>query len=417
MNACRPVADGASPAGTPSEQPAPQPRKNCSRSPALPASIWVQMEFKCPHCGKVLEVDAASAHQHGDCPACGRDLEIPDPPAEPQAPHVPEIHIGSPWVETKPKHPVGRKLTITLILIVLIAPIVLFLGNNASKKSASIVYLINGTNQVQTVQINRSRHRIEAGAREKLQVRTPWYYFRKTHRIKYDVGGESTNIHGLRGVMIVNLAGTTLVRAGILSETGRDLWGNYQAKGLWIVKRDWNKNWQAFDVDHDPYQPGKVGACPLLLDAVRSSGPQRADQPNLLDDAVPGAGASSAPRQSVKLKGVWIIVGTYNNQPTTLAEWKRKMREGVVSGGLLGKHKQSVSYWTKQATEWSASFPPGRKPSTLDATNQITEIVANPEFTAEDKYKQIWRALGGDPTTPGFEIEERKADEEEEDAE
>jgi len=378
------------------------------------------MDFKCPHCGQTLEVDDAAALEHGNCPACGKDLVIPEPPSPevPPAPHTPEIHLGSPWVSTQPKHPVGRKITIVAILVVVISSIAFAIGHSTSRKSTSLVYLINGTNQVQTVQINRSRHRLEAGGKAKLEIRTPWYYFRKTHRIRYVVGGKSTNTHGLKGVLIVNLANTTLVRAGILSEDERNLWPNYQGAGLWIVKREWSEGFRAFDIDQNPFVPDKPGSSPLLLEPLRVSGPVRAAPANLLDDVVPKPGAAPKPKAPVKIKGRWIILGTYTDTPATLAEWKRKMRDGVVSGGLLGNHQRSVDFWVKQSMEWAASFPPGRKPGTLETTNRIAEIGNHPELTIEDKYKQLWQALGGDPTTPGFELppveDSKKEDEGEE---
>jgi len=364
------------------------------------------MNFTCPHCGQSLEVDDVSALEHGDCPACGKDLVIPEspPPQNPLAPHTPDIHLGSPWVSTAPKHPLGRKITVGAILIVVISTAAFFFGRSSSEKSTSIVYLINGTNQAQTVHINRSHHRLEAGGRSKLEIRTPWYYFRKTHRIRYEIGGQSTNTHGLRGVLIVNLAGATMVRAAVLTETERNPWPNYQGAGIWIVKREWKEGSMAFDVDQNPFAPDKPGSSPLLFDALQASGPARVQSTNLLDDVVPKPGTAPKPQAPVKISGQWIIVGTYTDTPATLAEWKRKLRAGAVSGGLLGKPKQSVDFWQKQTTEWAASFPPGRKPGTLETTNKIAEIGSNPELTVEDKYKELWKALGGDPAAPGFEL-------------
>jgi DNA-directed RNA polymerase subunit RPC12/RpoP len=37
------------------------------------------IRFKCPHCGKAIEVEDADAGKEGDCHGCGKRIRVPRP--------------------------------------------------------------------------------------------------------------------------------------------------------------------------------------------------------------------------------------------------------------------------------------------------------------------------------------------------
>ena len=142
-----------------------------------------------------------------------------------------------------------RKATVIVTVLGIFA---VWLGVGDSKRSRTLLYFVNGSDEECLVTINGEEHWIAASGAQCEVIRAPWYRFRTSNSVGFPSTSGALEVQEVRGIAVINVTDDWKVRGSIapkyrceLSRSTRPAWG----RGVWRLADRWSENVMPLGLD------------------------------------------------------------------------------------------------------------------------------------------------------------------------